>query len=628
MLRATASPEAADAAQQQQQRQQQEQQQQPEQQQQQPLPLPIVEPGRSSRIRSISISSSTSSTSSSSSSSSSQLWFACTVCGLLCLAAGFAVCVAAREFSLCGSQFSCAEKGAFLAILAPGAALGSLLGGFAADAFGRWRCLLWTCLFFIASTALTVSAAVYPMVLLGRFLQGCFLAVGVVASFTFAAEVAPARLRGSFVAFQELLQCCFVPYLIAWALPDLGWRALVGTAICFLLCLPLIPESPRYLLLRGKTQEAQAAMASLGYTMAHRQQLLQSVQQQQEEQEEQQPQGREEQQQQQEEKLQQPQQQHKQQQQQQQRDNDDVDTQAEFPVSLQPVAVSTQGCVYTPTPKAAAAAAAGEGVQQQTRLQRLQHCCSPLLLAAALGAAHSLLAANSLIVFASSTLLVMGVCSNRGMGAFVGLAKLAGAMASLSLADRVGRRYLLLSGAGVICAAHAFLAVLGLIRRFGLPTGLLHLCTDLERAGVTAGAAEAAAAAAAAVYTPQQQMLAAATSACSSILLLMMIFAWGATWASIVPVVAAELMPASRRALGVGLANAMGWIVGAFFQLLAEPAMMYLGCDVCFSTFAVLSLLAFLFCFFIIPESRGVELGSKPSGSKVHIHPRSSVLMA
>ncbi|KAL8451220.1 hypothetical protein Emed_002093 [Eimeria media] len=632
MLQATVLPQDAAAAAQQQQHQQQQQQQhqQPEQQQQQPpaLPLPVVEHSSSRIPRS----SSSSSSSISSSSSSTAV----------------AVQPLQREFGLCGSRFSCAEKGAFLAILAPGAALGSLLGGFAADAFGRWRCLLWTCLLFIASTALTVSAAVYPMVLLGRALQGCFLAVGIVASFTFAAEVAPPKLRGSFVAFQELLQCsgCFVPYLIAWALPDLGWRALVGTAICFvlipLLSLPLVPESPRFLLLKGKTQEAEAAMVSLGYTLAHRQQLLQSVQQQQQQQQEgeqpqqQQQQGEEQQQEVELQQLQEQQQKQQQQQQQQQQDGDDVDTQAEFPVSLQPVAVSTQGCVYTSTPKAAAAAAAtaaagaaaAAGVPQQSRRQQLQHCCSPLMLAAALGIAHSLLAANSVIVFASNTLLVFGVCSNKGLGAFVGLAKLAGAMASLSVADRVGRRFLLLSGAGCICAAHACLAVIGLIRRFGLPTELLHLCTDLERAGVSAAAAEAAAAAAAAVYTPQQQLLAAATSSCSSILLMMMIFAWGATWASIVPVVAAELMPASRRALGVGLANALGWIVGAFFQLLAEPAMMYLGCDVCFSTFAVFSLLAFLFCYFFLPESKGMELANKPAGHKVYVHPKSSALMA
>ncbi|KAL8443835.1 hypothetical protein Emag_005800 [Eimeria magna] len=639
MLRATVFPQDDAAARQQQQQQQQQQRQlpqQPKQEQQQPPPLPIVERG-SSRISRINSSSSNSS----SSSSSSQLWFACTVCGLLCLAAGFAVCVAAvavqplqREFA---GEFVGGVRCRFIwALEMPPLDMPPL---YSLDGAHRLSCSL-----------------PGEMVLLGRALQGCFLAVGVVASFTFAAEVAPPKLRGSFVAFQELLQCsgCFVPYLIAWALPDLGWRALVGTAICIvlipLLCLPLVPESPRFLLLQGKTSEAEAAMVSLGYTLAHRQQLLQSVQQQQQQQQQeeegqQQQQGEEQHQGEQHQEVELQQQQQKQQQQQQQhqqqQDGDDLETQAEFPLSMQPVSVSTQGCVYTSTPKAAAtaaattagAAAAAVEVPQRNRRQQLQHCCSPLMLAAALGVAHSLLAANSVIVFASNTLLVLGVCNNRVLGAFVGLAKdlgfrLAGAMASLSVADRVGRRFLLLSGAGCIFATHACLAIIGLIRRFVLPTGLLHLCTDLERAGVSAAAAEAAAAAAASVYTPQQQLLAAATSACSSILLLLMIFAWGATWASIVPVVAAELMPASRRALGVGLANALGWIVGAFFQLLAEPAMMYLGCDVCFSTFAILSAISFFFCFYLLPESRGMELASKPAGHKVYVHPKSSALMA
>ena len=45
------------------------------------------------------------------------------------------------------------------------------------------------------------------LVLLGRALQGVFMAVGLVVCFTFAAEIAPAKLRGSFVALQEVLQC-------------------------------------------------------------------------------------------------------------------------------------------------------------------------------------------------------------------------------------------------------------------------------------------------------------------------------------------------------------------------------------------------------------------------------------
>ncbi|OEH74943.1 glucose [Cyclospora cayetanensis] len=90
------------------------------------------------------------------------------IAGLMCVAAGFSICVAGavlqplqQDFRLCGSQFACTEKGAFVAVFAPGAAVGSLVGGFVADAVGRWRSLFWTSLAFIAATGLTVMSATY-----------------------------------------------------------------------------------------------------------------------------------------------------------------------------------------------------------------------------------------------------------------------------------------------------------------------------------------------------------------------------------------------------------------------------------------------------------------------------------
>ena len=75
---------------------------------------------------------------------------------------------------------------------------------------------------------------------------------------------------------------------------------------------------------------------------------------------------------------------------------------------------------------------------------------------------------------------------------------------------------------------------MGLVRRHTLPVGLMHLCTASEATGILGAAATAA-------YTQEEQFVAATTSACSSILLLVMIFIWGASWACILPVVAAEV---------------------------------------------------------------------------------------
>ena len=179
--------------------------------------------------------------------------------------------------------------------------------------------------------------------------------------------------------------------------------------------MPLIPESPRYLLLRGQIAEAEKAMISLGYTQLQRQQLLESVQQQQED-----AQQLQQQQQQQHQKQQQQEDAQQQQQQQQDADNEDAETEAAFPASLPPGPISTMGCVYTSKPSATPAAAAAAAAKRRRHPPRV---CHPVLLAAALGGAHSILVANSLILFAPDLLLIFGVCDNKAPAVAIGFAK-------------------------------------------------------------------------------------------------------------------------------------------------------------------------------------------------------------
>ncbi|CDJ61107.1 glucose transporter, putative [Eimeria maxima] len=416
-------------------------------------------------------------TSSSCSRGSSRLWLCSCAVGLFVVAAGFAVCAAAaalqplqHEFKLCGSKFACSEKGAFVAVLAPGAAVGSLVGGYIADRIGRWWSLFSSSILFLLSTAIIVLAPTYPLVLLGRAFQGVFVAVGLVVSFTFAAEIAPAKLRGSFVALQEVLQCtgCFLPYLVAWAIPGLSWRGLVGIAALFTIlmicCLPLLPESPRYLLLQREAAAAERAMIRLGYSEQQRQQLLQSVQHQQQLQQQEQ----------QEQELQQ-----QQQQQQQQLGLCDLET------------VCSEESA--PVPAAAATAVATKPGAKQAN----HH--------------HS------------------------------------------SLLGRYPVYYLLI-----------LLAV------------VFYYCGEPEE-------------------------------------FLLLIWAYP-HWVSCGGNCFLRLSPPRHRALGVGLASTCGWGVSIFFQLYGEPLLVYLGPDIGFLLFAILSLVVFFFTSFFVPELKGKELQGSTVG--------------
>ena len=91
----------------------------------------------------------------------------------------------------------------------------------------------------------------------------------------YVAEISPARLRGRLVAVTQLnivlgiLVAFFSNYWIAGlGLGEVEWRWMLGVvaipAAAFFLLLFLTPQSPRWLVARGRADEAAAGLARLG----------------------------------------------------------------------------------------------------------------------------------------------------------------------------------------------------------------------------------------------------------------------------------------------------------------------------------------------------------------------------
>ncbi|WP_426702386.1 sugar porter family MFS transporter [Rhodanobacter sp. Col0626] len=151
-----------------------------------------------------------------------------------------------------------------------GAAIGAIGAGWLSAALGRKRSLILSALLFVAGSLLC-GLAWSPVSLIGaRFVLG--LAIGM-ATFTaplYLAEVAPEQIRGAMISTYQLMITLgiFVAFLSDLALSYSGaWRWMLGIiaipGALFLLGVLVLPESPRWLMLRGRRDEATAVLSCL-----------------------------------------------------------------------------------------------------------------------------------------------------------------------------------------------------------------------------------------------------------------------------------------------------------------------------------------------------------------------------
>lgn len=159
------------------------------------------------------------------------------------------------------------------------ALIGTIVGAFTAgppaERLGRRRVLFVLALCFLVAAVGSATATSLPAFVAFRFLGGLGVGGASVVSPLYIAEIAPARLRGRLVALNQLnivagiLIAFLSNYAIARAFPaDTAWRWMLGVqaapAAVFFVLLFAIPESPRWLAKRGRTDEARRVLARVG----------------------------------------------------------------------------------------------------------------------------------------------------------------------------------------------------------------------------------------------------------------------------------------------------------------------------------------------------------------------------
>ncbi|MGP3956407.1 sugar porter family MFS transporter [Nonomuraea sp. 3N208] len=174
------------------------------------------------------------------------------------------------------------EIGFVVAIALLGSAAGAWIGGRLADRLGRTRSMQVAALLFaVSSIGQMLPFAIWDLAV-WRVMAGFAIGMASVLAPAYIAEVAPAAYRGRLGSLQQLAIVLgiavsqLVNYLIAWLAggdvnnhlgPLQAWQwmlgACVGPAVIYLLFALNIPESPRYLVMTGRTRRAREVLAEV-----------------------------------------------------------------------------------------------------------------------------------------------------------------------------------------------------------------------------------------------------------------------------------------------------------------------------------------------------------------------------
>ena len=151
-----------------------------------------------------------------------------------------------------------------------GTVLGSFLWGWLGDRIGRRPSILMAAMAFIA-TSICGSMPSFALNMVMCFVMGLGVGGMLPIMFTIMAETIPARHRGWLLVLigGDVAGAYIITSWLAAALvPSLSWRILwlIGfpTGVLLILLSRWIPESPRFLLARGRIDEAAAIMKRYG----------------------------------------------------------------------------------------------------------------------------------------------------------------------------------------------------------------------------------------------------------------------------------------------------------------------------------------------------------------------------
>ncbi|MEB3366693.1 sugar porter family MFS transporter [Saccharopolyspora mangrovi] len=162
------------------------------------------------------------------------------------------------------------QQGLVVSGLLVGAMAGAGASGRLADVWGRRKLILWAAVVFTAGTVGAMLATTAWMLVVFRFVIGIGVGIASVVVPLYLTELAPKQSRGGLTSLMQLLVTVgiLVAYITDYALADTGsWRWMLGLgavpAVLLGIGIYFQPESPRWLVKHGRSDQARAVLTEL-----------------------------------------------------------------------------------------------------------------------------------------------------------------------------------------------------------------------------------------------------------------------------------------------------------------------------------------------------------------------------
>ncbi|MCW5517253.1 sugar porter family MFS transporter [Muriicola sp. Z0-33] len=153
-----------------------------------------------------------------------------------------------------------------------GTVIGAIFGGIPTNKIGRKQTLIWIGVLYSVS-AIGSAFANDPISFAAfRFIGGLGVGASTIAAPAYISEIAPAKDRGRLVGFYQFMLVfgILIAFLSNYLLSGLGendWRWMVGVeaipAILYTLFVLSVPRSPRWLLTKGRKEEASKVLKTV-----------------------------------------------------------------------------------------------------------------------------------------------------------------------------------------------------------------------------------------------------------------------------------------------------------------------------------------------------------------------------